>query len=324
MRRRLLLTLAAASAALPAAHRQVVAQTPRADARLPVTASFSILGDMVREVGGGRVAIRSIAGPEADPHLFQPRPSDVQAIQEARLVVRNGLAFEPWFDRLIRSAGYAGPVVTTTDGVQPRGMENHEHGHDHGDGVTRRRQHYVPPRQVADPHCWQDLRLGQAYVRSIASGLAAADPAGADLYRRNADAYLQRLAALDGWVRAQIATVPPARRKVVTSHDALGYFGDAYGVRFLPAQGIMPEGQPSAAQVAALIRQVRAEGITAVFLDAPGSAPVLRRLAEEAGVRVSGRLYADALSPPDGPAPNYEAMFRHNVGLLVPAMRGNA
>jgi zinc/manganese transport system substrate-binding protein len=322
MRRRQLPTLAAALAASPAAHRQAPAQSPRADARLPAVASFSILGDMVREVGGARVAVRSIAGPEADPHLFQPRPSDVQAIQGARLVVRNGLAFEPWFDRLLRSADYAGPLVTTTDGVQPRGMENQEHGHDHG-GVTRRQQHYVPPRRVADPHCWQDLRLGQVYVRAIASGLVAADPAGADHYRRSAEAYLQRLATLDGWVRAQIATVPPARRKVVTSHDALGYFGDAYGVQFLPAQGIMPEGQPSAAQVAALIRQVRAEGITAVFLDAPGSAPVLRRLAEEAGVRISGRLYADALSPPDGPAPSYEAMFRHNVGLLVPAMQGN-
>jgi zinc/manganese transport system substrate-binding protein len=323
MRRRLLLTLAAASAALPALHPQALAQGPRADARLPVVASFSILGDMAREVGGGRILVRSIAGPEADPHLFQPRPSDVQAIQEARLVIRNGLAFEPWFDRLVRSAGYAGPVVTTSDGLQPRGMENQEHGHDH-DGVTRRRQHYVPPRQVADPHCWQDLRLGQAYVRAIAAGLMAADPGGAEVYRRSAEAYLQRLAALDGWVRAQIATVPPARRTVVTSHDALGYFGDAYGVRFLPAQGVTPEGQPSAAQVAALIRQVRAEGITAVFLDAPGSAPVLRRLVEEAGLRVTGRLYADALSPPDGPAPTYEAMFRHNVGLLVPAMRGNA
>lgn len=325
MRRRPLLAsaLAAASFASVAPRRRAAAQTAPV-AALPVVASFSVLGDMVREVGGGRVAVRSIAGPEADPHTFQPRPSDVQAMREAALIVRNGLAFEPWFDRLVRSAGYAGPVVTATDGVQPRGMEA-AHDHDHGyAGATRPRQHYVPPRRVADPHCWQDLRLGQVYVRAIAAGLAAADPGGAGLYRRNAEAYQQRLAALDGWVRAQFATVPPARRKVVTSHDALGYFGDAYGIQFLPAQGITTEGQPSAAQVAALIRQVRAEGITAVFIDAPGSAPVLRRLAEEAGVRVTGRLYADALSPPDGPAPTYEAMFRHNVGLLAPAMRGTA
>jgi zinc/manganese transport system substrate-binding protein len=325
MRRRLLFALAAAAASTAsfASHRQAAGQASSASAKLPVVASFSILGDMVREVGGERVVVRSIAGPDADAHNFQPRPSDVQAIQGARLVVRNGLAFEPWFDRLIRSTDYAGPVVTTTDGVRPRGMESQDHGHDHG-GVARRQQHYIPPRRVADPHCWQDLRLGQAYVRAIAAGLMAADPGGTEFHRRNAEAYLQRLAALDAWVRAQIATVPPARRKVVTSHDALGYFGDAYGVQFLPAQGITAEAHPSAAQVAALIRRMRAEGITAVFLDAPGSAPVLRRLADEAGVRITGRLYADVLSPPDGPAPSYEAMFRHNVGLLVPAMWGNA
>jgi zinc/manganese transport system substrate-binding protein len=323
MRRRSLLTIAAAAAVLPAPHRPATAQTPPAGGMLPVIASFSILGDMAREVGGNRIAVRSIAGPDADVHSFQPRPSDVTAIQGAGLLIRNGLGFEPWFDRLTRSAGYGGPVVTTTEGTQPRGMEGHAHAHDHG-GVSRRQQHYIPPRRVADPHCWQDLRMGQAYVRAIAAGLAAADPEGAGFYRRNAEAYLQRLAALDGWVRAQIATVPAARRRAVTSHDALGYFGDAYGVEFLPAQGIAAEAQPSAAQLAALIRQVRAEGITAVFLDIPSSAAVLRQLADEAGLRVSGRLYADALSPPDGPAPSYEAMFRHNLGLLVPAMRGDA
>lgn len=321
MRRRSLLTIATAAAVLPAPYRLATAQTRPAGGMLPVVASFSILGDMAREVGGNRITVRSIAGPDADAHSFQPRPSDVAAIQGAGLLIRNGLGFEPWFDRLTRSAGYGGPVVTTTEGIQPRGMEGH--AHDHG-GVSRRQQHYIPPRRVADPHCWQDLRMGQAYVRAIAAGLAAADPEGAGFYRRNAEAYLQRLVALDGWVRAQIATVPAARRKAVTSHDALGYFGDAYGVEFLPAQGIAAEAQPSAAQLAALIRQVRAEGITAVFLDIPGGAAVLRQLADEAGLRVSGRLYADALSPPDGQAPSYEAMFRHNLGLLVPAMRGDA
>lgn len=321
MHRRLF--LAAAAAAPLAQAPRAAAQIAPAEGRLPVVASFSILGDMLAEIGGRRVAVRSIAGAETDPHHFQPRPSDVQAIRGARLVLRNGFGFEPWFDRLLRSAEYGGPLVTATEGLQPRAMENQAHDHDHQGGVSRRQQHYIPPRQVADPHCWQDLRLGQAYVRTIAAGLMAADPAGAGLYRRNAEAYLARLAALDGWVRAQLATVPPARRKVVTSHDALGYFGSAYGVQFLPAQGVAAEAQPSVARVAALIRQVRAEGITAAFLDGPGSAAVLRRLAAETGISVGGRLYADTLSPPDGPAPSYEAMFRHNLGLLVPAMLGN-
>ena len=161
-------------------------------------------------------------------------------------------------------------------------------------------------------------------MRTIAEGLAAADPAGAALYRRNAEAYAGRLAALDAWVRQQIATVPPARRRVVTSHDVFAYFGAAYGVEFLAPQGISSAAEASAADVARLIRQIREEGITAVFIESAANPATLERLAREAGVRVRGRLYAEALSGPDGPAPSYEAMFRHNVSLLVPAMRGEA
>jgi zinc/manganese transport system substrate-binding protein len=295
--------------------------------RVPVVASFSILGDMTARIGGDRIALTVIAGPNADAHGFQPRPSDAAALRGARLVIRNGLGFDAWIDRMIRAAGYRGPVVTTTSGLTPRMIEgNHHHGHGHGHdhGAGRRQPHSVGPRRVPDPHAWQDLRHGQAYVRTIAAALAAADPAGAALYAAHAEAYLARLAALDAWVRAQIATVPEARRRVVTSHDAFGYFGDAYGITFLSPQGVSTEAEPSAAQVARLIRQIREEGITAVFLENMSNPATLRRLAAEAGVVIGGRLFADALSPPDGPAPSYEAMFRHNVGLLVPAMRGAA
>jgi zinc/manganese transport system substrate-binding protein len=177
---------------------------------------------------------------------------------------------------------------------------------------------------VPDPHAWQDLRLGQVYVRNITAALAAADPAGEATYRRNADTFAARLAALDDWVRAQMAAVPEARRKVVTSHDAFGYFGAAYGVQFLAPQGVSTEAEPSAAEVARLIRQIRDQRITAVFMENMANSATLRRVAAEAGVTVGGRLYADALSGPGGPAPDYEAMFRHNVGLMVPAMRGGA
>jgi zinc/manganese transport system substrate-binding protein len=177
---------------------------------------------------------------------------------------------------------------------------------------------------VPDPHAWQDLRHGQHYVRAIAAALAAADAAGEATYRRNAEAYLARLAALDGWVKAEIGRVPEARRRVVTSHDAFGYFGAAYGITFLSPQGVSTEAEPSAAQVARLIRQMKAENITAVFMENMANPATLRRVAAEAGVTVGGRLFSDALSPPGGPAPDYEAMFRHNVGLLVPAMRGGA
>ena len=274
-----------------------------------VVASFTIHGDMVRQVGGEAVALRVIAGPDADAHAFQPRPSDAAALRGAAVLVRNGLGFDAWFDRLARAAGGAGPVmVTTTEGITPRLVEAHGHG--------------GPARRVADPHAWQDLRLARVYLRNIATGLATADPSRAEGYREGEARFAQRLEALDGWVRTQVATVPPARRRVLTAHEAFGYFGAAYGIEFLAPQGISSAAEPSAAEVAKLVRQVRAEGITAVFVESMASPATLARLAQEAGVTVGGRLYADALSGPDGPAPNFEAMVRHNVTLMVAAMRG--
>ncbi|BDG71052.1 metal ABC transporter solute-binding protein, Zn/Mn family [Roseomonas fluvialis] len=310
-------TLLALPALLPAG--RALAQA----APMPVVASFSLLGDMTARIGGDRIALRVIAGPDVDSHGFQPRPSDVAALRDARVVVRNGLGFDGWMDRLVRSAGFRGQVATTTDGITPRSMAAHAHNHAHG-GAERRQGHSVGPRTVPDPHAWQDLRLGQIYVRNIAGGLAAADPGGEALYRANAEAFAARLATLDAWVRAQVAAVPEPRRVVVTSHDAFGYFGAAYGIRFLAPQGVSTESEPSAAEVARLIRQIRDQRITAVFMENMANPATLRRVAAEAGVAVGGRLYADALSGPSGPAPDYEAMFRHNVGLLVPAMRGGA
>lgn len=301
MHRRALLAL---SLATPFLGRAALAQA----APLPVVASFSILGDMVKQVGGDRVAVRTIAGPDVDAHSFQPRPSDAEAVRQARLVVRNGLGFDTWLDRLVRSAGYRGTVATSSQGVTPRAMTEagHSHGHSH----------------AQDPHAWQDLRNGQAYVRTIAAALAEADATGAETYRANAEAYLARLGALDAWVRAQLDTVPQARRRVVTSHDAFGYFAAAYGVEFLAPQGVSTESEPSAAEVARLIRLLKQQNITAVFLENMANPATLQRLATEAGITVKGRLFSDALSAPSGPAPTYEAMFRHNVGLLVPAMKG--
>jgi zinc/manganese transport system substrate-binding protein len=318
MRRRYLLHTAATLALPPFPLRSAAAQ-----ARPRVIASFSILGDMVTQIGGDRVEVHTIAGPNVDAHSFQPRPSDAERLRGAALVVRNGLGFEGWLDRMLRAGNWRGPVATATDGIAPRSMPAHNHGHAHG-GAERRQQHAVGPRTVPDPHAWQDLRHGIAYARTIAAALAGVDPAHADAHRAAAEAYAGRLAQLDAWVRAQVAAVPEARRKVVTSHDAFGYFGAAYGISFVAPQGISTEAEPSAADVARLIRQIRAEGISAVFLENMGSPATLQRLAREAGVTVRGRLYADALSPPDGPAPSYEAMFRHNLGLLVPAMRGDA
>jgi zinc/manganese transport system substrate-binding protein len=312
MHRRLLLSL------LPAL---AMPSTLRAQEPLRVVASFSILGDMIRQVAGDRIALRTVAGPNVDAHSFQPRPSDAEALRGAALAVRNGLGFDGWFDRMVRSANWRGRMVTTTEGLTPLRMAAHSHGHGHSHGG---RQQQGQPRTVPDPHAWQDLRLGIRYVQAIAAALGAADAANATVYAAAAEAYIGRLTELDAWVRAQVAAVPEARRVVVTSHDAFGYFGAAYGIRFLAPQGVSTEAEPSAAEVARLIRQIRSERITAVFMENMGNPATLQRLAQEAGVRVGGRLYADALSAPDGVAASYEAMFRHNVALLVPAMRGDA
>ncbi|MFH5926759.1 metal ABC transporter solute-binding protein, Zn/Mn family [Roseomonas xinghualingensis] len=291
-----------------------------AQAALPVVASFSILGDLVRQVAGERsIDLSVFVGPDGDAHDFQPRPSDAERLRGAALLVQNGLGYDGWLGRLTSAAGFRGVSTSASTGVRLRPTEGgHDHGHAHG---TARRGQVAEP--AADPHAWGDPRNGQVYLRNIAAGFSAADPGNAALYARNAETASARLATLDAEIRAAIATVPEARRKVLTSHDAFGYFGDAYGIRFLAPQGVSTHSEPSAAQVGALIRRLRAEGITAVFVENMSSTATLERLAREAGVRVRGRLYADALSPPDGPAPTYEALFRHNTGLIVPAMRGN-
>jgi zinc/manganese transport system substrate-binding protein len=259
---------------------------------------------MLRQLAGEAMDLRVLAGPETDAHHFQPRPSDAEALRGAALVLRNGLGFDAWIDRLLRSTGYRGVVATATDGITPHRTEA-AGGHAAG---------------APDPHAWQDVRLAAAYAEAILAGLVAADPPGAARYQAAGRAYAARLAALDAWVRDRLGSVPPARRVLVTSHDAFGYFAAAYGVRVLTPQGVGAGAQPSAGRVAALIRQIRQEAITAVFLEGPGSQVVMQQIARDAGVRVGGRLYADTLSPPDGRAPGYEAMMRHNVELMVAAM----
>ena len=263
--------------------------------------SISILSDMVRNVGGVHVAVTELIGPDADAHAFEPSPADAKALAGAKLVVVNGLGLEGWLDRLIAASGYRGPVVVASQGVVPREMDE--------DGDT-----------VSDPHAWQDLANGKLYVESIARGLAAADPAHAADYAANAQSYLREIAAADGWVRAELAKVPAGQRKVVSSHDAFGYFGAAYAVEFAAAQGISEDAEPSAADLKQTIDQIRAEHIKVLFLENALSPRLIEQIARETGAAVGGTLYADALSPPGGPADTYLDMFRHNVPLLRDAM----
>jgi zinc/manganese transport system substrate-binding protein len=274
-----------------------------------VVASFSILGDMTARVGGDRVAVTTLVGPDGDAHVYEPTPDDVRAVAAARLLVVNGLGFEGWMDRLAGASGYAGPVVVASKGVAPREIVEEEHadaeGHDH---------HGI------DPHAWQDVANAVTYVRNIAAGLDAADPAGKATYDANAAAYVAELEALDAEVRAALATLPAERRKIITSHDAFGYFGAAYGLRLSAPEGISTEAEASAADVAALIRQIRADAVPAIFVENIKDRRLIDQIAAESGAAVGGELYTDALSDKDGPAPTYVEMIRHNAKTLTEAL----
>lgn len=285
-----------------------VSASASADTRLKAVATFSILGDLVREVGGERVDVTVLVGPDVDAHTYQPRPADARAVADAQVLVSNGLGFEGWIDRLAKAAPFKGRAVVATTGV-PTLEAGHGHGHNHAHGP--------------DPHCWQDVARTRRYVANIAAGLAAADPANADHYRQRAAAYDRRLADLDTWVKGEIAALPADKRKAITGHDSFRYFAAAYGVTFQSPRGYNTANEPSARDVAALIRQIREQRIKALFIENMTNPGLVEQIARESGAVVGARLYSDALSGPDGPAPTYEKMMRYNVSALVAGMAKN-
>ena len=283
----------------------------RAEKKVKVIASFSILGDMVKNVGGDRVEVTTLVGPNGDAHVYQPTPAAAKAVSAANLVIVNGLGFEGWMDRLIQTSGYHGPVVVATQGIKPREMTSEEEEHEHGAG----QEHKI------DPHAFQDLHNGRIYVENIAKGLNSVDPAGTATYKANADAYEAKLADLDKWVKTEFAAIPKAKRRLITSHDAFGYFGAAYGINIMAPVGFSTESEASAGDIAKLIQQIRKKKITAVFIENVTDPRLMEQVAKESGATLGGELYSDALSKADGPAPTYIDMFKNNVTKIVAAMR---
>jgi zinc/manganese transport system substrate-binding protein len=273
---------------------------PAAAEPIRVVASFSILADLTRAVGGEAVEVTSIVGPGGDAHVYQPTPADAGRIADASLLIVNGLGLDDWMRRLAEAAHYRGKIIVASAGITP-----------------------LLTGGEPDPHQWQDVANARAYAASIAAALEAADPDQADLYRRRAVAYDSALADLDRDVRAAIDTVPTSQRRVITSHDAFAYYGRAYGVTFLAPVGMDEESEPSAAAVAALIRQIRTAGTRALFVENMTDPRLIQRLAEEAGASIGGTLFADALSPAGQGGDTYVTMMRHNTEALVRAMRGN-
>jgi zinc/manganese transport system substrate-binding protein len=278
-------------------------------AEIEVVTSFSILGDLVREVGGERVTVHAIVGPDQNAHVYEPRPSDARRVGRARLVVVNGLGFDDWLPRLARSSGYKGTIVIANTGIRPLAMDHRHDAHPADEPVDR-----------IDPHSWQDVTNVQIYIDNIAAALIAADPGGAGIYRANAARYHATLTALDADIRSAIARLPPERRQVVSSHDAFAYFARAYGLAFLAPVGVAGSAEPSARDIARLITQLRNNKATAVFLENINDPRLIERIRHEGGAVIGGTLYSDALSSAHGPAPTYLAMMRHNLNTLMAAL----
>lgn len=278
----------------------LVSMSLSAAEKLQVVTSFSILADMTRQVGKDHIQITNMVGPDADAHTYEPTPDDAKALLKAKLIIKNGLGFEPWLDRLVTSSETQAPVISASHGVIPRSLDE--------DGET-----------VPDPHAWHNLANTELYIANITKALIAADPANTADYERNSKAYLKQVYALLAEAKAKLGSLPPGNRKIVTSHDAFGYLGQAYGIEFMAPQGLSTEREPSAAEVAALIIQIRQAKVKAVLMENIKDARLLKQIADESGAQIGGTLYSDALAA-SGPASTFTGLFEYNLNTLYNAL----
>ncbi len=368
----------------------------QSDRPMPVVATFSILGDMVKRIGGEHIVVTTLVGPNGDTHVFQPTPDDARAVSEATILVVNGLQFEGWLDRLIDASDFDGIRVVATEGIEPIAFDDehdqgdnldvhaeevghdddhdhdehaeeaghdddhdhdehaeeaghdddhdhdehaeeaghdddhdhdehaeaaaHDHDDEHDDKAHAEARHDHHDHGAFDPHTWHSLSNAVDYVDNITAALAQADPANAADFYQNRAAYVAEIEALDAEIREILAALPAERRIVVTSHDAYQYFGREYGLTFIAPQGLSTESEASAKDVARLIQQIRERGIRAVFIENIGDVRLLEQIANETGATIGGTLYPGALSGPDGPAPTYLDMMRHNAMTLAQAL----
>lgn len=265
-------------------------------------ASFSILGDIVQEVGGEYVKVTTLVGPDGDPHSFEPSPKDSKAINASDVVFVSGLGLEGWIDRLVTASGYKGHVVTASEGVNSRKMEE--------DG-----------KQITDPHAWNSMANGVIYATNVMNALIKADPEDADYFRQRGTAYIEQLQKLDAWAKTEFTGIPQSKRKVLTSHDAFGYFGQEYHVSFMAPVGFSTEAEASASGVASLIKQIKEEKVKTYFIENQTDPRLVKQIAAASGAQPGGELYPEALSGPQGPATTYIKAFKHNVETIVASMK---
>jgi zinc/manganese transport system substrate-binding protein len=307
-------------------------------AELKVVASFSIIADLAKNVGGERVDISTLVGPDGDAHVYQPRPADAASLEGADVVLVNGLQFEGFMSRLIETSGTKAAIVEVSKGIEPlknaeeehheaeqkaEAARDHDHkaeekaeaGHDHGHEGHHHHGEF-------DPHAWQSIHNTETYVKNIADAFCEADKAGCATYTANSQAYLAKLGALETEVKAAIDSIPADKRTIITSHDAFGYFERDYGVKFIAPEGISTEAEASAADVAKLVDQVKEDKASAIFVENISNPRLVEQIATETGLKVGGTLYSDALSGTDGPASTYIDMFRYNVNTIKSAIVG--
>jgi zinc/manganese transport system substrate-binding protein len=292
---------------------------PAAAEPLKVVASFSIIGDFAKNVGGDRIALTTLVGPNGDAHVYEPKPADAVVMSDADVVLVNGLHFEGFLQRLVEASATKATVVELTKGVEPLVATEEEHEHE-GEAVAQEEGH---DHGAFDPHAFQSIANAKIYVKNIADAFCTADAAGCDAYKANAEAYTGKLDALETEVKDTVAAIPADKRTIITSHDAFGYFQHEYGITFLAPEGISTEAEASAADVARLIEQIRHDKASAIFVENITNQRLIEQIAGETGLKIGGTLYSDALSDADGPAATYIDMMRNNIGAIKGAILGS-
>ena len=280
-------------------------------------ATFSILADLTQRVAGDHAQVLTLVGPNGDAHVFEPGPKESAELAHADLLIANGLGFEPWLQRLEDASGFKGRVIVASDGVAPLAAEEEHEGEAHEEEAEEEGHHH----EGVDPHAFQDLANARIYVANIAKGLSEAAPDHAADFKANADKLIAEIAALDQQLKADFGAIPQEKRRVLTSHDAFHYFGRAYGIEFVSVQGLSTEAEPTADDLAKVVRQARDGHLSAIFLENMSDPRLAETVAQESGVRMGGELYADALSDPGGPAPDYLSLIRYNAKQLLAAMQ---
>lgn len=312
--------------ALSPAHAQTNAPTPSA-APKKVVASFAILGDLIKNIAGNRVQITTLVGANSDTHVYSPTPLDAKNLSEADMLVINGLGFEAWIERLVTASKTKAVRVVASRDITPLTLEKddghghgQEHGHHHGHNHGAKNAQAKDPH-AKDPHAWQNVSLVKQYVLTIRDALIALDPDGKTLFETNTQNYIAQLDALDAQIKSVVASIPQERRRILTSHDAFGYFGKAYGLEMIGVQGVSTESEVSAGDVAKIIRQIKKNKTPAIFVENISDARLMQRISSETGAKIGGKLYSDSLSDQTGSAPTYIQMMQHNIKTLSDALK---